>query len=76
MFFILIKRERIFIKTLSAVIIKEEEMYIASCQEVRTVCQGFTIEEAVENLEEVTELYLEEFPIYKNNNDSVGVEYL
>lgn len=52
-------------KTLSAVIIKEEEMYVAKCPEVGTVSQGTTIEEAVENLKEATELYLEEFPVEK-----------
>jgi len=48
---------------LTAVIHKEEEMYIAECPEVGTVSQGFTIEEAVTNLKEATELYLEEFPL-------------
>ena len=48
---------------LTAVIHKEEEMYIAECPEVGTVSQGFTIEEAVVNLKEATELYLEEFPL-------------
>jgi predicted RNase H-like HicB family nuclease len=48
---------------LTAVIHKEEEMYIAECPEVGTVSQGFTVEEAVANLKEATELYLEEFPL-------------
>jgi predicted RNase H-like HicB family nuclease len=30
---------------------------------VGTVSQGKTVEEAVENLKEATELYLEEFPL-------------
>jgi predicted RNase H-like HicB family nuclease len=30
---------------------------------VGKVSQGYTIEEALENLKEATELYLEEFPI-------------
>ncbi|MCK5660635.1 MAG: type II toxin-antitoxin system HicB family antitoxin [Methanosarcinales archaeon] len=38
-------------------------MYVAECPEVGTVSQGNTIEEAVENLKEATELYLEEFPL-------------
>lgn len=41
-------------------------MYIAKCPEVGTVSQGKTIEEAIENLREATELYLEEFPINTN----------
>jgi predicted RNase H-like HicB family nuclease len=43
-------------------ILHEEEMYVAECPEVGTVSQGKTIEEAVDNLREATELYLEEFP--------------
>jgi len=49
-------------KTLTAVIHKEDEMYVAECSEVGTVSQGSTIEEAIANLKEATELYLEEFP--------------
>ena len=47
----------------SAVLHKEENIYVAECPEVGTVSQGPTIEEAVENLKEATELYLEEFPL-------------
>lgn len=47
----------------SAIITKEEDTYIAKCPEVGTVSQGKTIEEAIENLTEATELYLEEFPL-------------
>lgn len=52
-------------KTLTAVIHKEEDMSVAECPEVGTVSQGYTIEEAIANLKEATELYLEEFPIVK-----------
>ncbi len=48
--------------TLSAVIHREEDWYVAECPEVGTVSQGETIEKAIENLKEATELYLEEFP--------------
>lgn len=48
--------------TLSAVIHKEEDMYVAECPEVGTVSQGKTVEKAIKNLKEATELYLEEFP--------------
>lgn len=50
-------------RTLTAVLHKEEDMYVAECPEVGTVSQGFTIEEAIANLKEATELYLEEFPL-------------
>lgn len=49
--------------TLTAVIHREEDMYVAECPEVGTASQGKTIEEAVKNLKEATELYLEEFPM-------------
>ena len=47
---------------LNAILTKDEDMYVATCPEVGTVSQGYTIEEAIENLKEATELYLEEFP--------------
>jgi predicted RNase H-like HicB family nuclease len=50
-------------KSFTAIIDKEEEMYVASCPEVGTVSQGESIEVALDNLREATELYLEEFPI-------------
>ena len=49
--------------TLTAVIRRDEDMYVAECPEVGTASQGKTIEEAVKNLKEATELYLEEFPL-------------
>ena len=49
-------------RTLTAVIQKEDDLYVAECPEVGTVSQGATIEEALANLKEATELYLEEFP--------------
>ncbi len=51
------------IRTFTAVLHKEEDMYVAECPEVGTVSQGETVEEAVKNLKEATELYLEEFPV-------------
>ncbi len=53
--------------TLTAMVQKEEDMYVAKCPEVGTVSQGKTIEEAVANLKEATELYLEEFPFKEGN---------
>jgi len=49
-------------QTLSAVLRKEEDMFVAECPEIGTVSQGETIEKALANLKEATELYLEEFP--------------
>jgi predicted RNase H-like HicB family nuclease len=50
-------------RTFTAVIHKEEDLYVAECPEVGTVSQGYSIDEAVSNLKEATELYLEEFPL-------------
>ncbi len=49
-------------RTFTAVLHREDEWYVADCPEVGTVSQGHTIEEALANLVEATELYLEEFP--------------
>ncbi len=49
-------------RTFTAIIHKENDLYVAECPEVGTVSQGYTIEEALANLKEATELYLEEFP--------------
>lgn len=49
--------------TYTALLIQEDDMYIAKCPEVGTVSQGVTIPEAIANLKEATELYIEEFGI-------------
>jgi predicted RNase H-like HicB family nuclease len=53
--------------TFTAILQKEEDMYVAKCPEVGTVSQGNSIEEAITNLKEATELYLEEFPLKKSS---------
>jgi predicted RNase H-like HicB family nuclease len=50
-------------RTLIAIVHQEGHLWVAECPEVGTVSQGETIEEAVANLREATELYLEEFPL-------------
>jgi len=50
-------------QTLTAVIHKEEDLYIAECPEIGTASQGYSIDEAIANLKEATELYLQEFPM-------------
>jgi predicted RNase H-like HicB family nuclease len=49
--------------TFTAILHREGDMYVAECPEVGTVSQGATVEEAVDNLREATELYLDEFPL-------------
>ncbi len=50
-------------RTLSAVLHQEEDLYVAECPELGTVSQGSTVEEAIANLKEATEVYLEEVPL-------------
>ena len=50
-------------KTYTAIIHREKSLYVAECPEIGTVSQGSSIEEAIDNLREATELYLEEFPL-------------
>lgn len=49
-------------QTYTAVVHREDTWYVAECPEVGVVSQGKTLEEAIINLREATELYLEEFP--------------
>ncbi|MCX6639409.1 MAG: type II toxin-antitoxin system HicB family antitoxin [bacterium] len=46
--------------TFSAILHREENLVVAECPEVGTVSQGRTSKEALANLKEATELYLEE----------------
>lgn len=47
---------------LTAIIRKEDEWFVAECPEIGTASQGKSVEEALANLKEATEVYLEEFP--------------
>ncbi len=51
------------VHTFTAVVHKEDDLYVAECPEVGTVSQGRTVEDAVVNLQEATKLYLEDFPL-------------
>lgn len=48
--------------TLTAVIEREGDLYVALCPEFDVVSQGATVREARENLREALELFLEEAP--------------
>jgi predicted RNase H-like HicB family nuclease len=50
-------------RVFTAIIRAEGELWVAECPEVGTVSQGPTVEAAIANLKEATELYIEEFPI-------------
>lgn len=48
---------------LTSLIKKGEKQYVAVCPEVDIVSQGYTIEEALKNLKEAVDLYVEEFGV-------------
>ena len=52
-------------QTLTAILHWEEDVYVAECPEVGIASQGETVEEALANLKEATELYLEDFPMFQ-----------
>ena len=64
--------EKMHTTTLTAIIHQENDLFVADCPEVGTVSQGNSIEEALINLKEATELYLEEFP----QHGSIGRTFL
>ncbi len=55
-------------RSCTALIHKEDDWYVADCPEVGTVSQRKIVEEAVPNLKEATELYLQEFPLPETNH--------
>ena len=46
-------------KTLSAILEKEGDWFVALCPELDVASQGLTMEESLANLKEAVELYLE-----------------
>jgi len=60
---------------LTAVIVREEKLYVAHCLELGIASQGETIESAMENLKEAVNLYLESFPEEKPNDSSEVLVY-
>lgn len=53
---------------LTAIIKKGEKQYVALCPEIDVVSQGKTIEEALKNLKEAVELYIEEMGVPEEIN--------
>lgn len=47
----------------TALLHQEGDLYVAYCPETGVTSQGCTLDEAVLNLKEATELHLEEFPL-------------
>ena len=48
------------IRTFTAAVHQEEDWYVARCLELEVASQGRTLDEALANLREAVELYLEE----------------
>ncbi|MBI5332895.1 MAG: type II toxin-antitoxin system HicB family antitoxin [Candidatus Aenigmarchaeota archaeon] len=48
---------------LTAIIKKGDKQYVALCTELDIVSQGYTIEEALKNLKQAVNLYIEEMGI-------------
>jgi len=44
----------------TAIIKKGEKQFVALCPELDVVSQGYTVEEALKNIKEAVELYIEE----------------
>jgi len=61
----------------TAIIRKGEKQFVALCPEVDVVSQGYTIEEAVENLKEAVSLYIEEMgkPEQYGSRDTFVVKF-
>jgi predicted RNase H-like HicB family nuclease len=47
---------------LTAVVTREGDWYVARCLEIEATSQGETVEQALDNLRDVVEVYLEEEP--------------
>lgn len=45
---------------LTAVVTREDDWYVARCLEIEAVSQGESVEQALANLRDVVEVYLEE----------------
>jgi predicted RNase H-like HicB family nuclease len=55
---------------LNAIIKKGEKQFVALCSELDVVSQGYTVEEALANLKEAVELYIEVMGIPEEIKDN------
>ena len=58
-------------KSFTAVLHQEGDLWVSFCPEVGTTSQGESVADAVANLQEATELYLEEFVVPDVNRSLV-----
>jgi predicted RNase H-like HicB family nuclease len=62
-------------KSFTAIIKKGEKQFVALCPELDVVSQGHSIEEALINLKEATELYIEEMGFTEEPKDTFIVNF-
>lgn len=64
-------------RSFTAIIKKGEKQYVALCPEIDVVSQGYTVEEALANLKEAVELYIEEMGIPEKitSNDTIIINF-
>ncbi len=63
-------------KKLSALVWKENDIYVAKCVEVKVASQGKTRKEVLDNIKEALELYFEDEPSFKKlpSLDEISLE--
>ena len=64
-------------KSFTAIIKKGEKQFVALCPELDVVSQGYSVEEAIKNLKEAVELYIEEIGIPEEitSGDTIVVNF-
>ena len=64
-------------RSFTAIIRKGEKQFVALCSELDVVSQGYTVEEALKNLKEAVELYIEEMGIPEgiSSSDTIVVSF-
>ncbi|MDZ4859544.1 MAG: type II toxin-antitoxin system HicB family antitoxin [Candidatus Hydrogenedentes bacterium] len=55
-------------KTFIAIVVREGNLFVATCPETGIVSQGESVESALANLKEATELYIEEFSLSEGSS--------
>ncbi len=64
-------------KSFTAIIRKGEKQFVALCPDLDVVSQGYTVEEAIKNLKEAVELYIEEVGVPEEvaSGDTIVVNF-
>ena len=66
-----------FMRSFTAIIKKGEKQFVALCPGLDVVSQGYTVEDALKNLKEAVELYIEEMGIPEeiSSGDTIVVNF-